>query len=120
LEGWREWVLVLSGGQPWLGHSPSPWVEHFDGAVRIWPDGGMGEDFPPIAGTITAPLDTVAALLHAAHQDLRGFLSVARRWVQEIAPSVAGDLTAKLDEGFQITRNLESSERTPHESAIAV
>src|SRR5215510_7543506 len=28
LESWREWYEVAPGGSsPWLGHSPSPWVE---------------------------------------------------------------------------------------------
>src|SRR5687767_16032988 len=43
LEEWREWVSVPSGGRPWLGHSPAPWIEQLDGTVRIWPDGGLGE-----------------------------------------------------------------------------
>lgn len=53
LEDWREWVSVPRGGQPWLGHSPTPWIEHLDGAVRIWPDGGMGKGRPPADRAIT-------------------------------------------------------------------
>lgn len=70
LESWREWTAVPRGGQSWLGHSPAPWVEHLDNAVRIWPDGGLGEDLPPIERAITASLDIVTAQLHTTHQDL--------------------------------------------------
>jgi hypothetical protein len=111
LEDWREWVSVPSGGQPWLGHSPAPWVEHFDGAVRIWPDGGMGEDCPSTDRAITAPLDAVTAQLHTAHQDLRGFLDAASQWAHDLAPSMASEVTAKLDEAFLITKPLEPSAR---------
>jgi hypothetical protein len=103
LESWREWTAVPDGGQPWLGHSPAPWVEHLDNAVCIWPDGGLGEEQPPIEHAITAPLDIVTARLHTAHQDLLGFLGAATRWAHGLAPGMAGDLVAKLDDSFAIT-----------------
>jgi hypothetical protein len=103
LEGWREWTTVSEGGQPWLGHSPAPWVEHLGNVVRIWPDGGLGEDPPPIDRTITAPLDAVTAQLHSAHRDLVGFLDAVTRWAHDLAPGMAGDLAAKLDDSFSIT-----------------
>jgi hypothetical protein len=106
LEDWREWVSVPSGGQPWLGHSPAPWVEHRDGTVRVWPDGGMGEGRPAADRAITAPLNAVATQLHTAHQDLRGFLDATSQWVQDLAPTVSSELVAKLDESFQITQHL--------------
>ncbi|MFJ9778733.1 hypothetical protein ACIRSS_04065 [Amycolatopsis sp. NPDC101161] len=102
LESWREWTAVPDGGQPWLGHSPAPWVEHLDNAVRIWPDGGLGEDLPPIERAITAPLDVVSAQLHTAHQDLLGFLDAATRWARDLAPGLAVNLVAKLDGSFAI------------------
>ncbi|MEV6641501.1 hypothetical protein [Amycolatopsis sp. NPDC051371] len=108
IEGWREWTTVPQGGQPWLGHSPSPWVEHLDNAVRIRPDGGLGEDPPPIEHAITAPLDEVAAQLHSAHQDLLGFLDAATRWVHDLAPGMAEDLAGKLDGSFAITERAVS------------
>ncbi|MBE1493986.1 hypothetical protein H4696_001086 [Amycolatopsis lexingtonensis] len=103
LEGWREWTTVPHGGQPWLGHSPAPWVEHLDNAVRIWPDGGLGEAPPPIERAITAPLDIVTAQLHSTHQDLLGFLDAATQWAHEFAPGMVWDLVAKLDDSFAIT-----------------
>ncbi|WP_372661103.1 hypothetical protein [Amycolatopsis kentuckyensis] len=103
LESWREWTDVPRGGRPWLGHSPAPWVEHLDNAVRIWPDGGLGEDPPPIEHAITAPLDVVTAQLHSTNQDLLGFLDAADRWAHDLAPGLAGDLVAKLDGSFAIT-----------------
>ncbi|TCO54269.1 hypothetical protein [Actinocrispum wychmicini] len=106
LEGWREWAGALDGGKPWLGHSPAPWIEHLDGALRIWPDGGMGEDLPRVDRTITASLDSVTGQLRRAHQDLRGFLHAVSRWVQDRAPHAATRVIAKLDKSFQITDNL--------------
>ncbi|RSM34832.1 hypothetical protein DMA12_46615 [Amycolatopsis balhimycina DSM 5908] len=103
LESWREWTAVPHGGQPWLGHSPAPWVEHLGNAVRIWPDGGLGEAPPPIERAITAPLDVFAAQLHTTHQDLLGFLDAATQWAHDFAPGMAGDLAAKLDDSFAIT-----------------
>ena len=33
LEGWRDWLRFLeTGTSPWLGHSPTPWIERVD----IW------------------------------------------------------------------------------------
>ncbi|WP_156051828.1 hypothetical protein [Allokutzneria albata] len=102
LEEWREWMSVPSGGEPWLGHDPSPCVELLDGDVRIRPDGGLGEDRPPAEQAITASLADFAAQLHSAHQDLVSFLDAVGRWARELAPQVAGDLVAKLDESFEI------------------
>lgn len=105
LESWREWASVREGGQPWLGHDPAPWVEHLDGGVRIWSDGGLG-DAPPPVQRIESPLDAVDAALDQAHDDLRGFLTAVRRWAQILSPDTAGELEAKLDQSFRITGRL--------------
>lgn len=107
LEAWREWVSVLNGGEVWLGHSPAPWVEHVDGGVWIWSDGGLNDGgAPPPYELIEAPLDAVGAALDRAHQDLRGFLSAVSRWAQAVSPDAVGDLEAKLDTTLQITGRL--------------
>lgn len=38
LEDWREWLDVADGATLWLGHDPSPRLEHADEVVRLWPD----------------------------------------------------------------------------------
>src|SRR5262245_53735431 len=43
LESWREWYAVAPGSSsPWLGHSPSPWVECRDDCAVIWADSELG------------------------------------------------------------------------------
>jgi hypothetical protein len=109
LEDWRDWVSVLDGGKPWLGHSPAPWVEHFDDVVRIWSDGGIDEPAGAEREAITVPLDTVAAQLQVVYRDLTGFSDAVGRWARGTAPSVADDLVAKLDASFQISGPLNRS-----------
>lgn len=109
LETWREWSSVPDGGQPWLGHSPAPWVEHVDGGVRIWSDGGLGEDeTPEPREQIAVPLDAFSTALDQAHLDLLGFLSAVRRWAQALSPDTAGELEAKLDTSLRITGRLSA------------
>jgi len=40
LEDWRDWVQVLTGESPWLGHDPGPEVEVVGDDLRVWQDGG--------------------------------------------------------------------------------
>jgi hypothetical protein len=83
--------------------SPAPWVEHLDGAVRIWADGGMGKKQAGVGRAITASLEAVTGQLDSVRRDLCGFLDAVARWTQDLAPAMAGEVTAKLDQGFSIT-----------------
>ncbi|SDI74385.1 hypothetical protein SAMN05192558_12038 [Actinokineospora alba] len=109
LETWRDWVSVLDGGQPWLGHSPAPWVEHVDDGVRIWSGGGLGDDDDAQPREqIAVPLDALSTALDRAHLNLFGFLSAVGRWAQALSPDTAGELEAKLDSSLQITGRLSA------------
>lgn len=34
LENWRDWLGLLDGGEPWLGHDTEPRVEHAGSVIR--------------------------------------------------------------------------------------
>lgn len=104
LEDWRGWSGILSGGAPWLGHDPAPWIEHADGLVRLWPDGGMSGVRPPADQAIIIEPQDLPGLLDGVHRDLIGLLDPVEDWARDIAPALAGELVGKLDDSFHITR----------------
>jgi hypothetical protein len=79
IEGWREWSQLLAGGHgPWLGHDPAPWVELHDGAVLVWPDGGLvNVDIEGMRPVRFSKAEFEAALVHV-EADLRDFLGRLR------------------------------------------
>ncbi|MFI0721519.1 hypothetical protein [Streptomyces sp. NPDC021224] len=97
LEDWREWLAVPDGASPWLGHDPSPHVEHAPGLVRVWPDTPAKTARP-----LHFPPSALPPLLHAVQRDLRGFLSLAVRWAVHHVPSLADGLAAALDAGLDV------------------
>ncbi|WP_371673841.1 hypothetical protein OG985_42860 [Streptomyces sp. NBC_00289] len=63
LEDWREWLDVLKGSTPWLGHDPSPRIEHVGPVIRLWPDGADLAE-APATRPIEIPVSDLAETLH--------------------------------------------------------
>ncbi|MFD4549950.1 hypothetical protein ACFWOX_05100 [Streptomyces sp. NPDC058467] len=92
LENWRDWLHLLDGETPWLGHDPTPGVEHRGGLVRLWPDAER-----PAGPPIELPLSELPRLLGSVRSTLAGFLGLVERWAAEDFPSaLAAQLVAKL------------------------
>ncbi|MER5971356.1 hypothetical protein ABT112_16730 [Streptomyces sp. NPDC002055] len=108
LENWRDWLELVDRGEPWLGHDPTPVVEHSGETARLWSDGDR-RDTPPI----DIPRALLPGLLGSVHDGLVGFLASVGQWADRRVPSLADDLVAKLDEGLAITAPL------PHPGAAA-
>ncbi|WP_327215834.1 hypothetical protein, partial [[Kitasatospora] papulosa] len=105
LEDWREWLDVAGGETLWLGHDPSPRLEHADGIVQLWPDGGDAQETPP-----GQPIDIVAGdllgILHTVQEGLQGFLALTMKWAARQSPTLAADLAARLDADLAISAPL--------------
>jgi hypothetical protein len=120
LEDWRAWLDVADGETPWLGHDPSPRLEHADEVVRLWPDGG-GAPEAPSGRAVEIAVGDLPKILHTVQEGLKGFLSLAMEWAARHVPTLAVELVAKLDEDLAISAPLPgrpwSSDRvTGHES----
>lgn len=96
LEDWNEWFDILNGDLPWLGHDPSPRIEHTGHAIRLWPDGGDAAEAPS-TDPIELALADLPGVLRTVRDDLRGFLSLVERWAGRCVPSLGGELTARLE-----------------------
>jgi hypothetical protein len=103
LEGWQEWHQVAPWQSPWLGHTPTPWVELLGDKVRVWPDGG-DEAVPP-AGT--SPIEILASelprLIEGAHQQLHDFLDLVEPWALPLAGAAADSLGSALAAHFHVS-----------------
>lgn len=108
LEDWQGWnrLVMRQSDAPWLGHDPSPWVEHLGQAIRIWPDGGMG----PTTGTTPAglsPIEVPAARLPSlvadARNQLQGFLNLLEPWAQPLGGDAATSLRSALATHFHMS-----------------
>jgi hypothetical protein len=87
LEHWREWYGVAPGGSsPWLGHSPSPWVECKADRAVLWADGELG-DQSPNASIVYSEVDDA---LRTAHVALVAFNARLGDWLSTHAPQNAG------------------------------
>ena len=104
LEGWQEWNLIAPGRSPWLGHTPTPWVEHLGQKIRVWPDGG-DEAVPP-AGTspVEFPVSDLPGLIASAHKQLQDFLDLLEPWARPLAGETASSLGHALATHFHVTR----------------
>ena len=103
LETWREWQTVIDGQAPWLGHSPSPWIEHLDRRIRIWPDGG-GQAAPATAKTpVEITIVELPGLVNAAHRQLREFLDLVEPWAVALGEPRARELASAIGRHFHIT-----------------
>ncbi|WP_327176581.1 hypothetical protein OG599_15585 [Streptomyces sp. NBC_01335] len=101
LEDWREWLHVAAGETVWLGHDPSPRLEHADGVVRLWQDGADARNAPSVQ-PVEIVVGELPALLRTVQEDLQGFLALAEQWAAHHVPGLAGELSARLDEGLTI------------------
>lgn len=105
LEDWREWLDVADGETPWLGHDPSPRLEHADEIVRLWPDDADAQEAPS-GQPIEIVVGYLPRILHTVQKDLQGFLSLTKQWATRHVPTLAEDLAARLDEDLAISEPL--------------
>ncbi|MFD7630767.1 hypothetical protein ACFV7Q_32895 [Streptomyces sp. NPDC059851] len=101
IENWRDWLDLMNGEMPWLGHSPAPRVEHVGEGVRLWPDADRPEGLP-----IDIPRAQLPALLGSVQNELAGFLTSVEQWAAQYVPALAPAVVAKLDEDLVITAPL--------------
>ncbi|KPC58531.1 hypothetical protein [Streptomyces chattanoogensis] len=104
LEDWREWLGLVDGDVPWLGHDPSPRMECVGRVVRLWPDGGDSTDSTetPQGPPIEIPADCLTGILRTVQDELSGFLALVERWADRHVPGLAPALATKLDEDLDI------------------
>ena len=101
LEHWPEWRQLLdTGGQPWLGHDPSPWVEVQDDNFLVWPNGGMGEEIEASVKAARFTRTQLKIALASVQQDIRDFLLPLRRWALHYCPEDAETLVACFAKAF--------------------
>ncbi|MGI5500614.1 hypothetical protein [Lentzea sp. CA-135723] len=94
LEDWRQWLVLVDGERPWLGHSPDPGLEFRDGVVRLWQDAELAD-----GPACEIPVADVRGHLEGVRRDLLGFLDLVRRW----APDGLAD---RFDAEFRISAPL--------------
>ncbi|MDX3226148.1 hypothetical protein [Streptomyces sp. ME19-01-6] len=105
LETWREWLDLADGAELWLGHDPSPRVEHLGSVVRIWPD-GRDAAHTPVGRPVELAVAELPGLLEDVQGKLRGFLGLARQWAERHAPPLARALVDRLDTDWSISAPL--------------
>ncbi|MFF3611653.1 hypothetical protein [Streptomyces sp. NPDC002580] len=109
LEDWRDWLGPANGEKLWLGHDPTPLVEHMGAIVRLWPDGDTAT-----GPSIDVPRDRIPQLLGSVREELVGFLDRVESWAADRVPSAAAALRARLDEDWTVSAPLpEVPARTP-------
>ncbi len=106
LEFWRDWAKALTGQDVWMGYAPSPWLERRGDRLRVWRDGGCGESVAA-DDFVEIPVQRFPVLLHAVHDDLRGFLRAVGEWADEVAPDLSGALVLRLDRALRVSGPLE-------------
>ncbi|WP_328374676.1 hypothetical protein OHB13_00400 [Streptomyces sp. NBC_00440] len=105
LEDWREWLDVANGETLWLGHNPSPRLEHADKVVRLWPDGADAQENPS-GLPIEIMMGDLPGILQTVQEGLQGFLYLTKQWATCHVPTLAEDLAARLDEDLAISAPL--------------
>lgn len=101
LETWREWIDFLqTGHSPWLGHDPSPWVEHQGNIIRIWSNGYTEPTRDAFYVEVSRP-DFEKALI-CVERELQAFLFSIESWAQDISFAGSNKLFQKFDHCFQI------------------
>ncbi|HST82024.1 MAG TPA: hypothetical protein VLL08_09855, partial [Kineosporiaceae bacterium] len=104
LENWRDWWDVARGQELWLGHAPSPQLDHDGQVIRLRQN---DQESSPVH-TIELTSSELHSLLASAQQQLSGFLELVQRWATGISPSLADGLIAVLDEHLRINAPLPS------------
>jgi hypothetical protein len=105
LEDWREWLDVADGETLWLGHDPSPRLEHADEVVQLWPDSVDAQETSS-GQPIEIVVGDLPGILHTVQEGLQGFLSLTKQWATRHVPTLAEDLAARLDEDLAISAPL--------------
>ncbi|WP_053761224.1 hypothetical protein [Streptomyces sp. AS58] len=105
LENWREWLDVADGETLWLGHDPSPRIEHSSDLVHLWPDGADAQETPS-GPPIEIVVGDLPGILHTVQEGLQGFLSLTMQWATRHVPTLTEDLAARLDEDLAISAPL--------------
>ncbi|MFD6566201.1 hypothetical protein [Micromonospora profundi] len=110
LEDWRDWVQVLIGDSPWLGHDPGPEVEVIGDDLRVWQDGGPNRHRGRWAGVrIDLPRSALPGLLGGAQRDLVGILDALAGWAARVGVQQKGPaLVEAIDRNFAITAPLDA------------
>ncbi|KAF0836580.1 hypothetical protein FNL39_11481 [Nocardia caishijiensis] len=104
LEDWREWVDILAGQPPWLGHGPTPEVEIGIDELRVWQDNGANRH---IGQSIVVERSALPELLNSVHRDLTGFLTCVQTWSERNGLGSKGtDLVEAIDRNFHMTAPL--------------
>jgi hypothetical protein len=106
LEDWRDWLGLVNGEEPWLGHDPTPHIEHLRASVRLWPDEDLRRE-----SSIDLPRAQLPELLGSVRDQLVGFLAAAEEWTAQHTPALAARLVAKLDEDLAISASLPQDQR---------
>lgn len=102
LENWRDWQGLLVGETPWLGHDPTPGVEHSGSLVRLRPDAERPAGLP-----IELALSELPELLESVRSALAGFLGLVEAWaVRDFPAALAAQVVAKLDEDLAMSASL--------------
>ncbi|MEU0593704.1 hypothetical protein [Streptomyces ardesiacus] len=105
LENWRDWLELMNGEEPWLGHDPAPRTEHTKTTIRLWPDAEHPDGLP-----IELPLAQLPHLLNSVQLQLVAFLASVGEWATRYAPPLADALVTKLDENLAITTPLRDTQ----------
>ncbi|MFE7790541.1 hypothetical protein [Streptomyces sp. NPDC057460] len=105
LEDWREWLDAADGETLWLGHDPSPRLEHADEVVQLWPDGADAQETPS-GQPIEIVVGDLPGILQTVQEGLQGFLSLTKHWATRHVPPLAEDLVARLGEDLAISAPL--------------
>lgn len=106
LENWRDWLDLVEGGEPWLGHDPEPRVEHVGAVIRLWPDAARQEGLP-----VDIPRAELRELLGSVRDDLAGFLKSVERWASGGFAPLTAALVARLDESLAVSAPLDRPPR---------
>lgn len=102
LETWQEWNHIAAGQTPWLGHSPTPWVQYHGHNLRVWPDGGQEAVPPAGVSPIEFPVSDLPGLIASAHKQLQDFLDLLGPWTLPLAGTTAGNLGSALAAHFDV------------------
>jgi hypothetical protein len=103
LENWRDWLEVVRGQEPWLGHSPALRLEHGGQLIRLAQDDQ--NDSPFLAVEIN--INELPGLLTSVQQQLSGFLELAQQWTTNTTPQLTVPFIAALDEHLKINEALD-------------
>ena len=105
LETWREWFGVLTDRKsPWIGHDPSPWIEHLGDVIRVWSGSSLSNSSAGSEYCIIFHPEEFATQLQQVEHDLRRFLTLLKKWAIGIHPSCAEDFVARFDNLFEINK----------------